>query len=554
MPPRLHPASRIAAILAVTLAIGATAWQSIRSPVFGRDGIRYVAQARSIAAGDWSILAKGIDHPGHPLAIAVAHLLRNAGDSPESWQRSARWASLAAAFWLWPSFWAFAAVSFGHRAATLSCLLAALAAPLAPKLVGDGLSESWLLALALTGFAAIAQFLKAGSLPWLVVGLTAAGGAYLVRPEGMLIPLALALTLMTSLLIRSGRRNLPYSQLRVALVVLVALPMLICGPLIILKGGIGTKMSIGRLVGTTAPASPWAIERHRPLDPDEPAWKIWGLAAKDMFQSFREVTPGPLVALAALAGVGILRGGSRRGLDHLFGAIALALSALALIRLNAVAGYCEPRHTVLPALLTLAASGRGLEMLARGFAARLTRSNRRTDVVALVVVCLILMGLTLRAWPETCRRFHEDLLGYRQAGEWLAERVAPGETTLDLTGIALFFGGLPGDDAATFQQGLENPHARWLVARPSHVEGPWPYCAAIRQRLEGRRPVASFPLGSVSARDSDTNPPPQSRRRRHRRVEPSRVDVYDLMTPPSTAEPGRGSAMAERPDLFRLVK
>ena len=122
--------------------------------------------------------------------------------------------------------------------------------------------------------------------------------AYLSRPEGLLLPPALAATLGILPLCRG--LGLSRSRWWAALGLLVIGPVCLIGPYVAIKGGIGTKPSIARLLGTAPKSSPQAVERQTPLDPEQTAVETCALAAKAVFEAVRDAVSIPLLPLALL--------------------------------------------------------------------------------------------------------------------------------------------------------------------------------------------------------------------------------------------------------------
>src|ERR687894_435817 len=91
--------------------------------------------------------------------------------------------------------------------------------------------------------------------------------ASLPRPEGLLLPGALLATLLLMPLMRTTRLNWP--RWGAAMAFLVLGPLLLVGPYLAIKGGVATKPAVARLLGTAPRSAPLAVERERPLDPDQ---------------------------------------------------------------------------------------------------------------------------------------------------------------------------------------------------------------------------------------------------------------------------------------------
>ena len=85
-----------------------------------------------------------------------------------------------------------------------------------------------------------------------------------------------------------------------AIGVLVVGPILVAGPFMIMKGGISTKPSILRILGLGQAAPAMAVERERPLDPDQTTVKTICLATRAMIRAVDGATSLPLLLLAPL--------------------------------------------------------------------------------------------------------------------------------------------------------------------------------------------------------------------------------------------------------------
>src|SRR5262249_31315828 len=150
----------------------------------------------------------------------------------------------------------------------------------------DALSESTFLLFWTWGLWTALRFLRAGKFGWLPPTIVLSVLAYLTRPEGLLLPLALIATLG----VLPMGRSLALSRPRwwAALGVLVIAPGCLIGPYVAVKGGLGTKPSIARLIGSAPKSLPQAVERQHPLDPEQTAAESYALAAKAVFEAVRD--------------------------------------------------------------------------------------------------------------------------------------------------------------------------------------------------------------------------------------------------------------------------
>ena len=92
-----------------------------------------------------------------------------------------------------------------------------------------------------------------------------------------------------------------------------------------------------------------AVERERPLDPDQSTAKTYALAVRAMVKAVRDAVTLPLLPLALVGLISIWPPGPRAR-PWLFLTIIMVAAALALVRLHATGGYCSPRHAMVIAL------------------------------------------------------------------------------------------------------------------------------------------------------------------------------------------------------------
>src|SRR5208282_393782 len=138
--------------------------------------------------------------------------------------------------------------------------------------------------------------------------------------------------------------------------------LVLAGPYMALKGSIGTKPAIARVLGLAPGSHPQALERERPLPPDQTTLETYRLATERMVKVVRGVVSTPLVPLALLGLVVMPRGPARARTWLFFGVVLLA-SAIGLVRLHATSGYCTVRHGLVPGLILILAAAHGLTWL-----------------------------------------------------------------------------------------------------------------------------------------------------------------------------------------------
>lgn len=310
-------AIRIGLLMAVTA--GLMSWGLRHTEASFADGLRYIRQAEQIDRGDWQNgLVGSIDHPLHPLGIVAAHGLVG-GEGPVSWQQAAVALAFGCIVLLVIPLYLLTRDAFGDETAWLGCLLVT-ANPLFSSILANVLSESSFLLFWTWGLWAAIRFLREGRFFWLPLTISFGVLAYLSRPEGLLLPMAMVLTLSILPLHRATRINWPRWGAAVAFLLLGSL--VLAGPYMALKGGVGTKPAIARVLGLAPGSHPQALERERPLPPAQTTLQTYCLATERMVKVVRGVVSTPLVPLALLGLVVMPPGHARTDLVVLRGRAA----------------------------------------------------------------------------------------------------------------------------------------------------------------------------------------------------------------------------------------
>jgi hypothetical protein len=465
---------------------------AVRSDVIFADGVRYIEQAQKISRG---ALADGLfhstDHPGFPLAIAAMHYVIG-GEGPLSWQRAAQAAAVVSAVLLIIPLYLVAIDVFGPRIAWLCCLLIYLA-PVPDRVMADAMSESTFLLFWTWGLLGALRFLREGRFVWLPVMAGFGILAYLTRPEGLLLPAAMVATLLVTPLARATRMRWP--RWVAAIGFLVVAPLALIGPYVAVKGGLGTKPALARVLGTAPVAPAEAVDRARRLDPGQTQARTYVLALKGTAGAIVEVISIPLLPLVVL-GLLTRRGLEGRARHRLFLGIMLLGALLALVRLHATSGYCTPRHAMLLGCLLIPMAAAGLDWLLGRIALRFGRPGA-ADSPTWRLGVLALAAAVFLAWtaPDLLRPLNDEAIGYRLAGLWLADRAhaAADAKVVDAPGWSLFYGQRDGYTFANLADSVADPQVRFVVVRDAHLLGPWGYCQLFRDLVRDRLPVAAFP-------------------------------------------------------------
>ena len=153
-------------MLLIAAALLWLGWTVKHSEPNSNVGLRYIQQAEQIDQGDWRDgLARGIDHPLHPLLVAATHHLVG-GQGPGSWQRAVLVLCFASTVLLVIPVYLLALELFGGSAAWLACVLA-IGNPIVGSIVVNVLSESTFLFWWTFGLWASVRFLREGRFLWL---------------------------------------------------------------------------------------------------------------------------------------------------------------------------------------------------------------------------------------------------------------------------------------------------------------------------------------------------------------------------------------------------
>jgi 4-amino-4-deoxy-L-arabinose transferase-like glycosyltransferase len=479
--------------------VGAAAllgWVFRHSEVCFADGLRYIHQAEQIDSGLWHDgLVGGIDHPLHPLGIATAHRLLG-GAGPITWERAALVLCFASFVLLVVPVYLLALELFGDRTAWLAAVLVTFN-PIVSLIAVNVLSESTFLLFWTFGLWGAVRFLREGRFLWLPLAIGFGALAYLARPEGMLLPVALMATLLFLPVLPGARLSAVRWWGAIALM-LVGIVFLV-GPYIVLKGGVGTKPGIARVLGLAPRSQPLALEREAPLRPDQTTLATYQLAVMRMFRALRLGGSSILFPFALL---GLVRAAfcTDRGRAWLFLGIVLAASVAGLVRLHVTGGYCGARHGVVPGMILTLAAAYGITRLMDRISIpgrwvglvhqRLCPGVAGWTVLTLVWIAVPNSHLLGPATPDPFAVYHAT-------ADWLVQNTRGNEQVLDLTDWSLYFSQRPGYHFANVYEAPADPNTRWIVVRMPHLAGRWYYSQVLRELIGGREPVALVPARAI---------------------------------------------------------
>jgi Dolichyl-phosphate-mannose-protein mannosyltransferase len=478
-------------VLLMACVAGFLGWTGKNSVIVFADGLRYIDQAKKLDAGNtFNALFRSIDHPAYPLVIVGVHRALG-GDGPIDWQRAAQGASIVAAILLVIPLYLVALEMFGGATAWLAVVLSYLV-PLTGHVMADALSESWFLLFFMSGVWTSLRFLKVGTFLWLPPTILFAALAFWVRPEGLLLPAAMVATLAFVPLLRSTRMVWPRWWAAVAFLVIG--PACLIAPIVASKGGLSTKPAVGRVFGTAPKSASLAVERQRPLEPDQTTTRTYVLAVRAMALAVRDSVTIPLLPLALIGFVFAWPPGERAR-PWVFLTIVMVAWALALIRLHATSGYCTPRHAMILAYPLIASAAFGLQRLVSSITIPGRWIGQKDGKYKAGPIVWVAALFALFSYYKTDLKvpINEQFAGYREAAVYLSEHVPEDAKVVDLTGWSLYYAERQGYTFANLIEAMGDKNLKQVVVRDSHLTGRWWYCEQVRTLIGDRKPVASYP-------------------------------------------------------------
>jgi hypothetical protein len=508
------------------IALGIHGWLVTHTAVPARDSLGYARLALNLADPNKArptesprprieVIRTAEQPPGYPVAVWVTmKVLRTVGPvrhlpDPDLSLLATQVANAVAAVLLVVPMYLTGRILFGRNVGFAAALLFQVL-PVPARVTSDGLSEGVFLMVVA---AAILLGVRAARRPtiggFLLCGL-ATGASYLVRPEGLLVAVAVALVIIAAGAKRRWPRDAALGRLT-ALGVGVALVGL---PYMVLIGKLTNKPTGDQILnllddprgriwmgqpGTQAPMvrSPVLLAKWwNPTQDDGRSRLLWAIEATSS-----EVTKALHYVIAALAVAGLLA--HRRQLfapDAGMWVLVIlgALSFTLMVYLAARIGYVSERHTLLFVLIACLFAAAALEPVAELLCELpLLRGLLAPNVVAVALLVVLVAG----AVPYTLKTLHPQREGHKHAGRWLAEpgRMHDTDWLIDpLTWAEWYAGrtlyrtveytGQPRTTWVIVEEGKTSPHSRlpqWEHARELINQGEkvyqWPADATADQ-------------------------------------------------------------------------
>ena len=505
-------------VLLIAISVVVHGWIISQSVTCSKDGLGYGRYGWSlfhpthdlpadVTRNQLEIIQNNKHHPGFPLSVAVmAEIVTRAWDAPFPYQL-ARAVQVASAFGalllILPSYW-IGKLLCGKYPAFIIALFTQIL-PVFAKDASDGLSDITHLALAAFGLLfAIRGFRRPRIGQFLLAGLFS-GLAYLVRPEGLSV--ALAITVVLALFVFTKR--LPWKLAAMQFIALALGVLVAAGPYMFIIGAVTNKPSGQRIVnpvevnprvkmmqeGAAIPQAPALIARMIP--PDVHGFNRFGLVCLTILEETSKSSHHAVLVLA-IAGLFVLR---KQFIEHpeWYLLLVYALIHLALLFMlgmrggeqHAVGGYISERHTLPISFVLIYLAIAGLEpLLSRlpwisSFRTMMTHPwAARTIVLAIVISCV----------PALFKKLHSQHASHLEAAEYIREHYHFNDHLYDPYEWVRFYSGhltkvIRPDWYRTAG------HGYWLVWEAGDTTGPnsSPRWVATKKLLENPNAKLVFP-------------------------------------------------------------
>ena len=430
-------------MLLIVLAGGIRAWLITHTEVAARDSIGFIRYAAELEQMPWTkVLSHSHQHPGYPILImAVSWPIRQfaGGTTPQIMQLSAQIAGGLAGILLTIPMYFLGKELLDRKtgfwgAALFQCL------PVSARVLSDGLSESTFLLFTCSSLLFAAQAARSGSYQRFALCGFLAGLAYLVRPEGGLIVVAVLVALIGLQFSKEWRR--PWTK-AVGLGTCMAVAAAMTGsPFVWATGSITVKPTPRIMIGSSP------LEAPRDIDPS--AQRLPGSekdgdvadAPRPLFASLFAIYASPklkdhrlwafqaigtevakgyqyFALVPVVVGVWIFRGRIRSVPGAWVIAALCGLHFVVLWRLAVVMGYLSDRHVLLLVLCGAFPAAGAVAFLGQYLTGLLLKTDNSSGRFSWLTLSLLLL-LTCFGLPQTFRSLHSNRAGHHAAGLWLA--------------------------------------------------------------------------------------------------------------------------------------
>lgn len=450
------------------------------------------------------VIKKAEHPPGYPAAVLGASRLVRMSSGlplPEAMLLGAQLANALAGVLLVVPTYLLGRMLFGRGVGFAAAMLVQVLPGFA-QVTSDGLSEGVYLLGATTAMTLGVRAVRRPAIRWFLLTGILVGGTYLVRPEGLFVAASVGLMIVLLGVTRKWSREAALARLT-ALVVGIGF---VAGPYMLVIGGVTNKPTVQQLLdpgegpkGLLWKGQPTSQKRGA----DGTLFAVWWNEEEDhgksrLLWAIKGVTEETLKTgfyLPALLGIAGLIAFRRRvvsdpGLAAM--AVLAGLNTVVLIAMAMSKGYVSERHTVLIALI-LCLFGAAAADPVTGILSRLPVVGRFWS--GRYAAPLLLLAIVASALPSTLKPLHQHRVGHRYAGEFLADKVKPGDTMIDPFSWAEWFAGRtlyadpPGDP---------NPapagSSRWVVMEHISHDNPHTRLPRLQAALDVVNDTANPPV------------------------------------------------------------
>ena len=368
-------------------------------------------------------LLKRLDPPADPNRISQNQLLLAA-------QIAAAGAMVLAVF---PMYWLGRMLLDKNRGFAAVLIFQFL--PVAARDTSDGLSEGlYFLGLSSAIALGVAGVRKQSIGRFLLCGM-ASGLTYMVRPEGLAVTVG-ALLLLLGLATLNWR---PRANMLACAAALLAGTGVAAAPYMVLIGGLTNKPSGKQVIdgtpspgpvrpgfGAQADAGPLFAEINTDSDRGSSLQKAAAAGATMAREYFR--TSQYAVGILGILGLFTMRNRFRTQPEWLLPLATACIQLAALARVAYSQGYASERHLLTATFVATYLAMAGLEPLFAWFARWPVVGSFYRSLAALWVWVLVLVGICI---PSLVKPLHQNRIGFKEAGEFLAAELRPEDRLSD---------------------------------------------------------------------------------------------------------------------------
>lgn len=529
------------------LAICIQVWMLARNKLPSQDGVRFIRIASEFSYEPFDeTLKRSVQHPLYPLLVCGYHETVGWlwGEGAQAWLRSAQQASaLAIVLLVIPMYLAGLRLTEPTIAAGATALFTML--PIMARNGADALSESTYLLCFLLAFWAAVEFLCTGQRWWLLLAGLGSGLAYLARPEGLVLPVALIVALVGAQIRPIWR--LPWKSVVSGMALLVLGTLVCVVPYVTITGRLTPKNSLNFILRRLVPPPPEIVAKVSAPEPPisaqgrqiaAPAHRLPLPAMRDgpldftpkngsvsaHYQGYlpalkefaRELIESLHYVFALLALVGLRK--RRLQPSNVLAGILAVLFSLAILQFASRSGYISTRHVITIACLACYSAAEGGWLLAGAAAAWWARRSYQlregvaatavgptgTPVATLMlneavrrlqprfaIGVLLLSALIClpRSWPT----LHASRIGHLEAGRWLSTHTPSEALVLDTRGWAALYSDRQSYTYHGAEQAFEDPRLGYVVLEQEELSAETARGRTLRHLLSiGGERLAEF--------------------------------------------------------------